>query len=282
VGDVYLKMLPDLFIREFEVTQRLMEWHITSLPQWLAADANRKLILMRDMGGCDLSEGVEVDLWETMVRRLAQFQIASIPLVNAESPSPFYDWRLPVIVERIDTLADEASVLLHGSPYQLTELEMSALRERLPQWKDRCVEINDFGLPNAVDHGDLRPGNIRLVADTLIFYDWAWSSIAHPFLSPVSLLHILRRSLLDAPGGWESLRDTYLEAWKEYATMDRLREVFHLVDKLLPLYGVIAAAAWLQAIWEALHRRSPQRASAAAWTLERRQYYFAKGLRRLL
>ena len=63
--------------------------------------------------------------------------------------------------------------------------------------------------------------------------------------------------------------------------MNRLHELFGLVDAWMPLYGAAGDAAWVRAIWEALDGQPPARGSADGWTLLRRQYYFAKMVRRL-
>lgn len=280
-GDVYLKMLPGIFVRELEITLKLAEWNITRLPQWLAYDEDRQLILMEDMGGCNLDQGQGIDLWKTVMSTLAQFQLASIPLLATEPSTPFYQYRLPSIIDRLDSLIDEARILLRNSAYQLSEMEEVELRAKLLEWKSLCTQVSDFRIPDALDHGDLRPGNIRQVDDGLIFYDWAWSSITHPFFSSTGLLHTIRRSLPDATAAQE-LRDVYLEHWTDYGDIDDLRQVFNLADKLKTLYGVIIDADWVQAIQETLSWQPPNPLSADAWTLDRRQYYFAKLLRRLI
>ena len=78
------------------------------------------------------------------------------------------------------------------------------------------------------------------------------------------------------------LRDSYLDEWRDYGTSDRLKEAFGLAGEIKTLYDAIGDARWLRAIQDALHWQPPPRSSADAWTLDRRQYYFAKTLRRLM
>ena len=281
-GDVYLKMLPKIFVRELEVTEKLAEWNITKLPRWLASDATRGFILMKDMGGCDLTACCHMDLLKAAMRQFADFQIASIPFMDVESPKPFYDWRIPVLTGQIDAVVEEAPALLYGSPYQVTEEEALQLRSQLPRWKALCAEIEEAGIPDTLDHGDLRPGNIRIVGESVIFYDWAWSAITHPFMGPTGFLHVVRHALGASQNAKEALRDAYLEPWTEYAPQQELRQVFELVDRAKTLYGVVGDAEWLRSIQAALGRRVPNSTSADALTVRWRQYYFAKMLRRLL
>ena len=280
-GDVYLKILPGIFVRELEVTQKLMDWNITMLPQWIASDAVRGLVLMKDMGGCDLTDCCHIGPLKAVMRRFSEFQLASIPFLDVEHPDPFYDWRVSILMKKIDWAVEKASALLRDTKYQLTSEEMAHLHARLPGWKELCLKIEDAGIPDALDHGDLRPGNIRIVSGEIVFYDWAWSAITHPFMGPTGFLHIIRHLLPQDRNVRELLRDVYLEVWENYGPMERLRHVFDLVDKVKTLYGVVADAEWLHAIHSALNWKTPGPASADAWTLDRRQYYFAKMIRRL-
>ena len=281
-GIVYLKILPSVFVREGQVMARLAQWGIAELPERLATDLGRGLILMKDMGGRDLAESHDIDSLCAVVRAFAGIQIASIPFIDVRNPRPFHDWRVGVLASRIDGIVEELPALLRNSPYQLTEEEAVQLRGRLPEWKGLCAEIEDAGIPDTIDHGDLRPGNIRAVGERLIFYDWAWSAITHPFIAIAGLLHNTRKLLPEAERARDILRDAYLEAWAPYADGQALRPLFEQVAKAGTLYGVVADAEWLRAINTALGGRVPGAASADAWTVCRRQYYLAKMVRRLL
>ena len=187
--------------------------------------------------------------------------------------------KLPAYDEHVPE--NEAPALLDGSPYTLSREEISRLRQQLPEWKKLCEEIQRVPLPDTIDHGDLRPGNIRVVFDGFIFYDWAWSAITHPFMGIAGFLHIIRRLLCDSANDRKFLRDAYLDAWTEHASGHELRRIFDLVTKALPLYSVAADAEWLRAINNALRGNAPGATSADAWTLRWRQFYYAKVVRRL-
>ena len=281
-GDVYLKALPPLFIREGEIVAKLAEWGIAELPELLATDTCRGYLLMRDMSGFDLSEFLSLDLLTAAVQRFAEFQVSSSNLVDVENPWPFYDMRIPVMSEGIEHIVDEIPDLLADSSYRFRDDEIRRLRERLPYWKALCGELQDLGLPYALDHGDLRPGNIRVLEDRLIFYDWAWSAVTHPFLSVVGFMHIVRSCLEDAAGCREELRDAYLEAWTSFAPTRNLLRAFDLADQLKALYGTVLDAEWVCAILGALPDGTPKETHPDSWTLRWRQYYFAKMARRLL
>ena len=62
----------------------------------------------------------------------------------------------------------------------------------------------------------------------------------------------------------------------------KLRQLGIRADKVKTIYGVVSDAEWLYTIQAELGEKRPEATSADAWTLRRRQFYFAKMLRRLL
>jgi tRNA A-37 threonylcarbamoyl transferase component Bud32 len=280
-GDVYLKILPNVFIREASVLEQLRDWGMLELPAYLAIDSERGLVLMEDLGGCDLTECCTIALLKRAVRQYADLQVASTSRVTPGRPWPLYDWRMAVLAKEVEHVARDARELLAGSPYELTEGEGERLRGSLPYWVDLCKRIVETEIPDALDHGDLRPGNIRVVGERLVFYDWAWSAIAHPFISITSLLYILRNSVVQTEETKEMLRDIYLEVWTAYAPLGKLRREFELADRARILHHVVGDATWLRCLYAALAGRPLNATSADACTVRWRQYYYAKMVRRL-
>jgi hypothetical protein len=250
-------------------------------PVYLAIDAERGFVLMEDMGGFDLAERCTTALLKKVVREYAGLQVASTSRLDLESPWPFYDWRMALLADQVEHVVRQAQELLAGSLYELTEGECDRLHSCLPTWVDLCNKLMEADLPDALEHGDLRPGNIRVVGERFVFYDWAWSAIAHPFISVAWLLYILRHSVVRAEETKEMLRDIYLETWTAYAPLDRLRQIFELADRARILHGVVADATWLRGLNAALAGRPLSPTSADAVTVRWRQYYYAKMVRRL-
>ena len=281
-GDVYLKLLPPLYNRELEILRALGEWGIAPTPEVLALDAEHRRLLMRDMGGYDLGETTDLDVWEDAVRELARLQRASMPFVADPAATPLHDWRVPVMRQSLDGLVEAVTPLLAGCRYSLSKHEQSLLRAALPGLRNLCREIEDYGIAPAIEHGDLHGANIRVTPGGPVVYDWAWSAVSHPFLSLDSLLHTQRRWLATTEGARARLRDAYLAAWSDCGTMEGLRSLFDGVDRLKTLYYVLADAAWLRDVHSILGDHRPVPFSADAWTLGRRRHYLAKSVRRLL
>ena len=278
--DVYLKILPPVFVRETQITARLVEWGITRLPEILAMDSERGLMLTRDMGGCNLTDCCTIDKLSVVVQTVAKFQLAAADIIDSAVPWPFYDWRMRTLTDQMDALFDQAPRFLDDSPYTMSASERAQLRQKLPEWKQLCEDIQKVPVPDTIDHGDLRPGNIRVVSDGFILYDWAWSAITHPFISITGFLGVLRKSLSEDDRKY--LRDAYLDFFTGHASRQELRLLFDLVTAVSPLVAVAADGEWLRAIRAALREKTLSATSADNWTLRWRQYYHAKVVRRLL
>ena len=51
--------------------------------------------------------------------------------------------------------------------------------------EERAAELDAFGLPMSIDHGDLHAGNVLAPGDRYVFFDWHEGAVTHPFFSMV-------------------------------------------------------------------------------------------------
>jgi len=279
-GELYLKIPTKVFIREFEITRVLKDWDIVQLPEWAAFDEGLKTFLMRDMGGADLSTDASLVTMMAVVQSYAIFQKKAINLINLKEVYPFYDLTSTSLKSRMDSLVTDAVKLLRNSEFELNDQEIAGLLKRIPYWKALVGRIEVNPIPNSVDHGDLHAGNIRITEDGIIFFDWGWSAISHPFFSISSFLHSIRKSITASDKLY--LRDTYLQEWQSYASMEQLVEIYQQIEELNYLYHVVGDHNWLEEVQKSLAWRTPNITSPDAYTLYRRQYYYARVLRRLI
>ena len=142
-----------------------------------------------------------------------------------------------------------------------------------------CERIQFSTIPDSVEHGDIRPGNIRITEKGIIFFDWAWSAFAHPFFSVSSFIHVIRRSLSDPK---KRPYVMFLKEWSGFGDDESLIELYQLIDEVRDLYFVLGDSRWLKEIQEALNWNTPHISSPDALALDRRQYYYARVLRRLV
>ncbi|WP_158606488.1 aminoglycoside phosphotransferase family protein [Paenibacillus ginsengarvi] len=279
-ADRYLKISASIFVRELEITKVLREWNMAPLPVWVAADSDSGSVLMEDMGGCDLPAHADKEQLAEIVREYARIQLASIQRITPQLSYPFRLHRTSQLAELAESVSETAALLLGDSPYRLTAEELEKLAGSMPYWRSMCERIASSAIPDCLNHADLRPGNIRFTDQGILFFDWAWSDISHPFFGLSAFLNVIRRTVSDSDRAY--VRDAYLQQWSRYGTAESLAELYSLVDETRNLYFAIGDSVWLREIREALKWRVPPFGSPDAWTLERRQYYYARVIRKLI
>ena len=277
IGNLFMKIPGKIYITELPLTHELKQLNIADFPEWVDHNPDINAVLMKDMGGSDLPPQSDVDVFKDVVLRFAQIQKeASRCLPLGFVP---YDYTVEAILRRLDIFAEEAFEILKGSEHEISDAELDNLKRNILTAKKMLESIKDIPIPDTINYGDIRPGNIRVVGDKFIFYDCAWGSVAHPFFEIVSFLAIIRRSL---PGdAKEAIVTAYLQEWLAYGSYDELRYIFSVIEALRHLFFAIVDYDWVKAILVADGEAIPPM-SADDWLLERRYYYFASVLKRFL
>lgn len=234
-GDYYLKAANSLFAREPVITEALSRLYPGQVPNPLAmlVEPEQGWMLLRDFGGHDLREATASELAEPL-RAHARMQIGCIEQVDGLLASGFADRRLSVLAAQArDLLADPAS--LGG----LTDEEAGKLKAALPQIERMCLQLESYGIPQTMVHGDFHAGNIISREGKHLVFDWTDACIAHPFLDLVtitdnddsgSMTEDERNRLLNA----------YLGEWIAYASMSTLLEAARLARVLGALHQAIS------------------------------------------
>ena len=113
-----------------------------------------------------------------------------------------------------------------GQPDGLSAVDYETLITVMPKLQTLCETLSQFGIPETLQHDDFHDANIFVAQDGFRFFDWAESSIAHPFFSLVVSLRSIayRFKLKEASVEICELEDLYLREWQVYASLDRLRE----------------------------------------------------------
>jgi len=280
-GRIFFKAAPGVYCREMAITAMLSAWQPDYIPRPLAVDMERQWMLTREACGPTLAEVDRVETWEDTLRCYARLQRASIASLAGQADSPLYDYRPEALSERIDWMTAELKSLQRGYLEPLDSDEVRALRGSGSLLKELCLQVADAGIPSALEHGDLHPGNIRITEHCPVFLDWAWSSITHPFLSLSLLLH--ERKI---PAGLRDERhrllQAYLDEWTDFAPAASLEPLARLVDRWRVIHHAVGDAEWVAAIKRQLGEASIHQDSYIAWTLRQRQYQMVKTWRRLL
>jgi len=238
-GLLYFKATAEVASFEPAVTAALAELDGEHAPRVLATDSARVWMLMEDAGAL-LREMMLAERdparWEALLPQYAQLQMGTIPAVERLVSLGCPDRRLERLPDEYASLVADRAALLVGQPGGLTEEELALACEMIPQVGALCAELSSYGIPPAIQHDDLGPGNVLLGArGDYVFFDWSDCSVAHPFLSIFIPLRWSRHLLAFDEPALNRLRDAYLEPWTAYASRTRLLEAVPLACRFAKL-----------------------------------------------
>ena len=236
IGDLYLKRMTSFINDELTFTSKLMEAGIIDLPAWIGHNHEMNLCMMRDMGGCDLSELTSLDMATSikMFISLSCMQKGSIQFVKSKDFCGF-DYSIGTMIKELGDLPVSAYEMLSDTQYKITRDETEKLKRNTAYVKSVLESINNT-LPDTIHHGDLGMYNVRVIGEKCIFYDWGCGGVSHPFFDTFRLLSTIQRKLPTDTQATEIILDAYLQEWSNYGDYDELITIFASVDRLAGFY----------------------------------------------
>src|SRR6202021_128787 len=120
-------------------------------------------------------------------------------------------------------------------PSILTSEEILDLSKRI---KEILRLLAASGIPDALNHLDLNPGNIFVSGDRCTFIDWSEAAIGHPFLTFQYMLEHLTRLHSDHADRREELVSAYASQWQRFAPPSAISHSLAIA----PLIAVFAYA----------------------------------------
>lgn len=210
-GGVFLKASETP--HEALVTRRLALERPGWLPEVLAIDEGRNLLLTRD-AGMRLNEVDDIDAWGEAVTKLALLHRDVAPDTLASLATPEYEFMdLPTLVRKL--LLDGAVLRGWGLGDEVT----AGLAEVVPEVEAAHRRVSALRLPLALTHGDAHPMNALAGSQGVVWFDWPEAGIAHPFVDAgwffAWLSHPARAGMpvrSRHPDAVERLWNLYLEA----------------------------------------------------------------------
>lgn len=241
---VWLKQVPPFFAHEAAVI-RWAAGHGARVPHVIAAEGGR--MLLRDIPGTDLY-GAPLAVREAIARDHHHTQLASLSALGSLAALGVPDRRGERLVDWLQSV-----------------LAPDAVVRRVPELLDQAYRC---GLPDALVHGDLHPGNARGDAEHRTLLDWGDSTLGHPAFDVLRLTD----GLDDADA--RSVLAAWAERWRTaYPGSDPLRAA----ELLRPVAAVRAAAAYAEFVANIEPAEHPYHADDVPFWLERAE----RGLREL-
>jgi hypothetical protein len=227
-GAVYLKAAPPMYRYEPALTERLSRSYSSLLPEVLAVDNERGWLLMRAVEGVKLMHHPDreryLPRWEGVLRDFARIQLDYVGQIDELFDLGLPDMRLESIAARIEPFFMELPRLFQGSKQAPDTWAIARYESWVPRLLEICAQLEEYGLPPTLHHGDLHSGNILANDHECKLLDWAgFIGVTHPFcfLSTVFEEH-------SDPQVQDRLLRAYLEPWQRYASMERLLEAARL------------------------------------------------------
>lgn len=101
-GDLYFKASPPMYTHETAITYALSQHDPQHMPAVLAADLDRRWLLMRDLGGQPLMRSTKKEHWFKALSTYAQLQIDSLPIAELLAANGLPDNRPQALIDGIE------------------------------------------------------------------------------------------------------------------------------------------------------------------------------------
>ena len=214
---LYFKSSPAFFSRETLLTKIVADRFPESSPKLRAVDTDRGWMLMEDLGKLTLGDADSVELWCEAMRALAGVQIGFACDTGLLAEMGLERRYTTAIASTLREWVQDPAGLGLCYEAKRTEEALERLRSYVVLVDDLCDLVESVGLPPTLDHGDLDAGNIFVRGGAPVIMDWSDSSISNPIFDPALVPQVSRNPVL---------ADAYLEEWRGFVPVDRLKEAF--------------------------------------------------------
>jgi hypothetical protein len=237
---------------EAALTQSLARWFPDCMPEFVAVDAGRGWMLMRDGGErlrASIRPAKKIAPWKPVIAQYAKLQIALAEHVTELLSLRLPDHRLSVLPALFtQLLADEESLMIDQDK-GLASAEWQQVKEKTSRFGQICAELAAYGIPESLNHGDFHDGNVLMKDGRITFFDWGDADVTHPFVSLRTFFVSIELSLdleeYSLTPEMAELLDTYLEPFQRFASKDDLRSAYRLSQ---PVASIVKALSWHQGI----------------------------------
>jgi len=237
---LWFKAVGEPNLREFAITCALAQRFPGYLPPILAIRPDWNGWLSKEVEGKLLSDVQEPAPWERTAAALARLQIESIDRGSQMLGAGAHDLGSTALSKRIRPFLSSLGQMMERQtkvpPAVLDHADLLALTDSLQTALDA---LEAAGVPDALGHLDLNPGNIIISDDRCRFLDWAEAYIGNPLFSLEYLLQHARRVFGEASDVRTKMIATYCAEWHVVASPTALTHALAFA----PLLAVFAYAA---------------------------------------
>lgn len=272
-GAVYLKITSSVYVNNASMEQKLTA-RFGGIPDFLAVSPDGYASITWEMAGHGCQNG-NMPQYKAWLKSWGEQQVKTA----GENAYKLVDCSPEKLLSKTADLCQQVTRILDitGTPFSKTEQE--SLSQKLTAVSTSLEHLCQYPLPNALCHADIRPGNIQILEEMDVLYDWGMAFYGHPFYDAVHFLHVVRRQLTDTQK--EEIIDAYLSNWGHYGDTQMLHDAYRKTEECKAYFILAADYRWVSDILK-LWGGSPPMGTIDSWLFEKRLYYFTRGLRRFI
>lgn len=240
---VWFKAVGKPNLHEFPITLALG----THLPGWvapiLASRAPWNGWLALGVDGTELGGSHDAHDWRMAASALGMLQTESALKVGALRDAGARDLSTTSLLKLVDPFFEAIEQLLEHQMSTTVLFLKDALLLR-EQVRRALFRFGDLGIPDALGHLDLNPGNVIVCGEHCVFLDWAEAYVGHPFFSFQYLCEHFRRvpQVMDAAGA--QLADAYTQHWRSWVPSENITQALALARMLAVFVYAAAMNGW--------------------------------------
>jgi len=240
----------------------------------LAGDESRGWSLLPEGGvilRSDSGDKPNIEAWKMILLDYASLQIATTEWKESLLHGGVPDRPVSSLHNLYNAiLDDEEIILVNDDEDGLTEKELSTLKAGTTIVADMLAELDDFGIPDALEHGDLHDANVFAMNGRYKIFDWGDASLTHPFFTLLIPLRFtadrLGVSEYDHAGPLIEMRDAYLRSWLDFSSFENLLDAWDLAHHLAKF---VRAKGWYNVVKQtAPHWVVEWHSSVSGWLKE--------------
>jgi len=261
--------------RELAITETLAARFPQYVPRIIAVRRDWNAWLSDEIEGTQLDSAQDFGSWCCAARTLAELQVGSIGHTSPILDAGAHDSRFAKLHSQIPPFFAAMEELMEAQvktpPQRLSSQEMRIVQMQLTE---ALGALEATGIPDALNHFDLNPGNVIVGGGKSRFLDWAETAIGNPFFTFEYLRqHYLRALPHDADTEAE-FRESYVNVWRSLVPQSKIERATELV----PLIAPFAFAVTLS--WRDAHQKAEPKVAGFLRSLARRMQREAEQLTR--
>ena len=223
---LYFKASPRYFDTEVAVTQDVSNRLPEASPEILSAEPEQGWMLMNDLGDITLAKADRMELWHDAMKTIANVQRGYIGRTDELERMGVERRSIGQIVKTLVEWTQDPSRAGLRLFQPEAEVQLKRLDANLDRIEAMALSLEELGLPQTLEHGDLDSTNIFIRNGVPVLMDWSDACISHPFFTPLTPAQARR---------YPELVDTYLGEWSSYGSISALRSGFEMAKVMVAL-----------------------------------------------